>query len=96
MYTHAYSGILLIWTPEIRTPLYSGHLLWSQMLHLHANYPQNQDTSIKWTSEMSRLESSTTNTQISTYKPTQPNTQPCCTCHAQGDVCYSTYQHWEY
>ena len=32
-----YSGTLLIWTPEIRTPPYSEHLLWSQMLYLHVN-----------------------------------------------------------
>ena len=33
-----YSGTSLIWTSEIRTPPYSGHLLWSQMLYLHINY----------------------------------------------------------
>ena len=58
-----YSGASLIWTSEIRTLPYSGHLMWSQMLHLRVNKslksghlgtpdPSNQDTSTKWTPEM--------------------------------------------
>ena len=32
-----YGGTSLICTSGIRTPPYSGQLLWSQMLHLHVN-----------------------------------------------------------
>ena len=34
-----YSGTSLIWTSEISTLPYSGHLMWSQMLHLRVNKP---------------------------------------------------------
>ena len=34
---HVQWKTFLIWTSESRTTLYSGHLLWSQMLHLYVN-----------------------------------------------------------
>ena len=42
-------GTSLIWTLEISTPPYSGHLLWSICVLTN---PWNQDTSIKWTPEI--------------------------------------------